>query len=119
METHLAGDLGSVEVDPGQFEQVLVNLVVNARDAMPHGGKLLIETANVDLDEHDRARHPYLEVGKFVLLAVSDTGQGMDESVKQRLFEPFFTTKPTGRGTGLGLATTFGTVKQAGGTVEA
>jgi two-component system cell cycle sensor histidine kinase/response regulator CckA len=118
VETKLAPDLGAVKVDPGQFDQVLLNLVVNARDAMPIGGTLLIETANVELDWHYCAGHPYLTPGLFVLLAVSDTGCGMSDEVKRRLFEPFFTTKPTGKGTGLGLATIFGAVKQAAGTIE-
>ncbi|MFC1642043.1 PAS domain S-box protein [Myxococcota bacterium] len=112
-------DLGFVKVDPGQFEQVLVNLAVNARDAMPEGGRLLIETANAEIDEDYRVRHhPCVLGGPFVMLSVSDTGHGMSDYVKQHLFEPFFTTKPQGCGTGLGLATTFGIVQQAGGTVD-
>jgi two-component system, cell cycle sensor histidine kinase and response regulator CckA len=118
VETKLAPDLEAVKVDPGQFNQVLLNLVVNARDAMPDGGVLVIETSNVDLDEHYCSSHPYLKPGPFVRLAVSDTGCGMTEDVKQHLFEPFFTTKPKGKGTGLGLATIFGAVKQAGGAIE-
>ena len=119
LQTRLASDLCAVSVDPGQFEQVLVNLVVNARDAMQHGGKLLIETSNLELDQEHCDRHPNTEPGQFVMLAVSDTGHGMSEAVKLRLFEPFFTTKPKGQGTGLGLATIFGAVKQAGGFIEA
>lgn len=118
LEFRAPPDLGSVRVDPGQFEQVLVNLAVNARDAMPNGGRLLIDAANVELDGEYRARHPYVKEGPFVMLSVSDTGHGMSQEVKRHLFEPFFTTKPKGRGTGLGLATIFGIVKQAGGTVE-
>ena len=110
--------LGSVKVDPGQFQQILMNLAVNARDAMPGGGKIVIETANVDLDEGYCVLHPYVKPGRYMMLAVSDTGMGMSEEVKAHIFEPFFTTKENGKGTGLGLATTYGVVKRAGGSIE-
>jgi two-component system, cell cycle sensor histidine kinase and response regulator CckA len=118
LKTILRKDLDSVRVDPGQFEQVLVNLVVNARDAMPDGGNLIIETDNVALDENYSLTHPESIPGQFILLAVSDTGHGMSDEVKDHIFEPFFTTKGIGHGTGLGLATIFGIVKQAGGSIE-
>jgi len=109
---------GHIKADPGQIEQVIMNLAVNARDAMPNGGKLTVTTANTTLDKNHLKNFPDMGAGDYVMLAIADTGTGMSEEVKAHLFEPFFTTKPSGKGTGLGLATCFGIVKQNTGHIN-
>lgn len=115
--TSLADDLGPVKADPGQIEQIIMNLAVNARDAMPTGGRLTLETRNVTVHQERRRDALAMEPGEYVLLAVQDSGIGMDEEIQSHLFEPFFTTKEKGKGTGLGLSTVYGIVKRAGGTI--
>ncbi len=118
IETVLAGGLWKTNADPSQIENAILNLAVNARDAMPDGGKLTIETANCHLDDAYAARHSEVPAGQYVLIAVTDTGTGMPPEVAARAFDPFFTTKPVDKGTGLGLSQVFGFVRQSGGHVK-
>jgi CheY-like chemotaxis protein len=117
LSIHPGENLGMITTDPGQMEQVIFNLAVNSRDAMPVGGKLILETENVYLDEEYARNHVSVKPGNYVRLSVSDTGRGMTQEVKDRVFEPFFTTKEKDRGTGLGLSTAYGIVKQSGGNI--
>jgi CheY-like chemotaxis protein len=115
--TKLAKDLKMINVDPSQMEQVILNLVVNAKDALPKGGNITIQTKNIYLDETFTGTHLSVEPGQYVLLSICDDGIGMDPATVEQIFEPFFTTKPEGKGTGLGLTTTYGIIKQSGGTI--
>jgi len=114
----LAGSVAKIRGDKDEIEQVVMNLVVNSRDALPKDGKITIQTADVVLDEHYAAEHPGVTPGAHVMLAISDSGVGMDQATQARIFEPFFTTKEAGKGTGLGLATVYGIVEQAGGKID-
>jgi CheY-like chemotaxis protein len=118
IELDLEGSLRNIDADRGQIEQVLMNLCINGRDAMPQGGKLKIETKNVHLDESYCLQHPGVPTGDYVLLSIADSGEGMDEDTMTRIFDPFFTTKEKGRGTGLGLATVYGIIKQHGSLID-
>jgi nitrogen-specific signal transduction histidine kinase len=117
MHVKMSAELGTIKADPSQIEQVLMNLVVNARDAMPHGGKLIIETCNTELDHTYASDHVSVKPGRYIMLAVSDSGMGMSPETVAHIFEPFFTTKGGTRGTGLGLSTSYGIVKQSGGYI--
>jgi PAS domain S-box-containing protein len=119
LHLHLASEVGNIRADPSHIEQAIVNLVVNARDAMPFGGRITIETSDITLDETYSRSHVGVQPGPFVMIAVSDTGQGMDAETRRRIFEPFFTTKGRGKGAGLGLTIVYGTVKQVGGDIWA
>ncbi|MEE8119436.1 MAG: ATP-binding protein, partial [Gammaproteobacteria bacterium] len=118
VKTNFADELWPTLLDPGQLENSLLNLSINARDAMPDGGMLTLETANIQLDEHYCAKHSWVSPGDYVMLAVSDVGEGIAPEIQDRVFEPFFTTKDTGRGSGLGLSMVYGFVKQSGGHVN-
>jgi two-component system cell cycle sensor histidine kinase/response regulator CckA len=117
LDISLQSDQGNIKVDPGQMEQVITNLLTNARDAMPNGGKIIIETSNVILDENYLKRHPVVKTGSYVMLAITDTGCGMDKDTVAHIFEPFFSTKEKGKGSGMGLATVYGIVKQSDGYI--
>src|SRR5262249_12992317 len=114
---HMEPALGLISADPSQLDQVIMNLAVNARDAMPQGGKLTIDTGNIEFDDSAVRLQGVVKPGQYVMLQVSDSGAGMDEEIQRHLFEPFYTTKEPGKGTGLGLATVYGIVKQSGGSI--
>jgi PAS domain S-box-containing protein len=116
--SELGSDLGTIKADPIQIEQVLLNLAINSRDAMPHGGRITIKTANVGISEPNAPQNPSVELGRWVMLAVSDSGTGMDEKTQSHIFEPFFSTKESGKGTGLGLSTVFGIATQSSASIE-
>ena len=118
LHTNLAPDVGAVQADPGQLQQAIVNLVVNARDAMPDGGVLELRTAPTTIDEEHARTRPGLLAGEYVMLVVTDSGAGMPPEVREHIFEPFFSTKPKGKGTGLGLSTVYGIVRQSGGDIS-
>ena len=118
IKTSLAADTPTVRADRGQVEQAIMNLCLNARDAMPGGGRLFVETGAVDLDEEYIRNYPYMKTGRYAMLSVSDTGTGMDKATQDRVFEPFFTTKGPGKGTGLGLSMVYGIVKQHNGSIH-
>ena len=118
LTTNLSPNVGHTRADVGQLEQVIMNLVVNAKDAMPYGGKIVIQTAEADPDSA-RREHSLIQQGSYILLSITDTGLGMDKETQSRIFEPFFTTKEKGKGTGLGLSTVYGIVKQSGGYIFA
>jgi two-component system, cell cycle sensor histidine kinase and response regulator CckA len=118
LESLLGHNLGVIEADPHQVEQVLMNLAINARDAMPKGGKIIFETANVEIEDTHASQHVHMTSGRYVMLTVRDTGTGMDSETQAHAFEPFFTTKATDKGTGLGLSTVSSIVKQSGGTIS-